>query len=244
VPTLLVADDNPVTLRFFAEAFAELGVVCDLVADGGEAVERARRRRYDALLLDARMPVLGGIEALERIRSGTGPSREAVAIATTAETGEAAHRALVESGFAEVVAKPVTVGALRALLARHFGDATQDPDTAAEPGRLDDDRALAAVGGDASILAALRGLLVAELDALPAEIEAIAARGDSTALRERLHRLDASAGFCGAPGLAASAARLRAAVESGHDWPDAATRSFLEACREVRARLVDGGASA
>ena len=229
VPNILVADDNPVSLAFFADALAQLGMSSELARDGVEAVARASRARFDVLLLDAHMPGLGGIEALARIRAESGPSQLAPALATTAETGDDARSRLVEAGFAGVIAKPVTVDALRAALTQHL---------AADGGDgLDDARALAATGGDASILAALRGLLIAELDALPGEVAELGARSDFAGLRDRLHRLDASAGFCGAKALADACAKLRASLEAG-DWPHAATDAFLAACANVRARLA------
>ena len=232
VPNILVADDNPISLRFFADVLAQLGIASELAHDGVEAVAHASRTRFDLLLLDARMPGLDGAEALARIRSEGGPSQRTPALATTAEIGADARFRLVEAGFADVVAKPVTVDALRAALARHLITETSDSD------ELDDVRALAATGGDASILAALRGLLIAELDALPAEIAGLSARQDADELRDRLHRLDASAGFCGAPALTDACAALRTALETDGDWPNASANRFLVACANVRVRLA------
>ena len=245
MPNVLVADDNPVSLRFFADALATLGIACELAHDGLEASAMAARVRYDLLLLDARMPGLDGIGALERIRGVPGPSRNAAACATTADASESTRRALIAAGFADVVAKPVTLNALRDALARHLGmafaDATMPAGPSEEPG-LDDARALAATGGDASILAALRGLLMGELDALPGEIAAFAAHDDVAALRDRLHRLDASAGFCGAPALGHAAARLRAALDADDGWPTDSAADFLAACAGVRTMLANSGA--
>lgn len=240
MPNILVADDNPVSLRFFADALAQLGVSAELAHDGVETVARARRTRFDLLLIDARMPGLDGAEALARIRGEAGPSQDAPALATTAETGDAARARLVDAGFAGVIAKPVTIDALRAALARHLPDSVEAARSPADAGSegLDDARALAATGGDASILAALRSLLIAELDALPAEIAGFGERNDVAALRDRLHRLDASAGFCGAPALAGASAAMRSAADAGPGWPRAAADAFLAACAEVRARLA------
>lgn len=240
MPNILVADDNPVSLRFFADALASLGVTSELAHDGVETVARAGRTRFDLLLLDARMPGLDGSEALARIRAEPGESRDAPALATTAEAGDSVRRRLVAAGFVGVIAKPVTVDALRAALARHLPELSDlaTPAAPASADGLDDARALAATGGDASILAALRGLLIAELDALPAEIADIGARRDASALRDRLHRLDASAGFCGAPALTNACAVLRIAIDTGADWPHAPAEAFLAACAGVRARLA------
>lgn len=244
MPNVLVADDNPVSLRFFAEALAQLGFACELARDGLETVAEAQRTRFDLLLLDARMPGLDGVQALARIRALPGPSRDAIALATTADAGEATRRDLTEAGFVDVITKPVSVNALRAALARQLSERPHGVRPATDridEGDLDDAGALAATGGDASILAALRGLLVTELDTLPDELTDIAARTDVAALRDRLHRLDASAGFCGTPGLVRAGARLRSALDTEPAWPDAAATEFLSACADVRAALARSG---
>jgi CheY-like chemotaxis protein len=244
VSNVLVADDNPVSLRFFSDALAQLGIACELAHDGLETVARAEHARFDVLLVDARMPGLDGPAALARIRAGRGPSRDAVALATTADASASTRNELLDSGFVDVVAKPVTVNALRAALAPHLPGLTAAAASAGGTADdlLDDVSALSAVGGDVSILAALRGLFVAELDALPAELATIGERSDVAALRDRLHRLDASAGFCGAPALVRACAKLRVALDGATAWPDATIDEFLAAAARVRARLVDAGA--
>ncbi|HEY0230621.1 MAG TPA: response regulator [Dokdonella sp.] len=231
-PRILIADDNPLTLRFFVEALAILGIDGTGVADGRIAIEHARENAFDLLLFDARMPGGGGAAALAHIRTHTGPCAGTVALATSADDDASAHAVLLCAGFVEVLVKPVGLQALRRVLARYLP-------ASAEPGHvpLDDRQALSAAGGDASIVAALRGLLAAELDALPAELAAYAQRQDAHALHDRLHRLDASAGFCGAPALLHAGAVLRAALDTSA-WPDAAITDFLSVCAQVRAQLV------
>ncbi|MCW5578643.1 MAG: response regulator, partial [Dokdonella sp.] len=58
-PRLLVADDNPLSLRFFADALDALGIDSVLAADGEQALARADGGAFDALILDLRMPGLG-----------------------------------------------------------------------------------------------------------------------------------------------------------------------------------------
>jgi len=240
VPNVLVADDNPVSLRFFADALAQIGLQCAVANDGIEAAAHAERERFDLLLLDAQMPGLDGSQALARIRARPGPSRDAVALATTADASAATRATLLQAGFAEVVAKPVTVQVLSAALSRHLpylhGEAAVAPKSTTE--QLDERGALTAAGGDAAIVTALRSLLVGELDALPAELADLEARSDIAGLRDRLHRLDASAGFCGAPALARAGTALRAALDAQAGWPRAACADFLALCADVRGQLT------
>lgn len=230
-PRVLVADDNPLSLAFFDEALRALGCDTACAVDGVQALALARADAFDLLLLDVRMPGLDGVQTLTRLRAEPGPSRTAAAIATTASAQPPAG--LSAAGFAHVLHKPVDLAGLRQLLANHIPRAAGDPLVPA----LDDARALAVAGGDASIVAALRRLLAAELDALPAEIASLDAARDADALRERLHRLDASAGFCGVPVLGDAGARLRTALAAG-DWPQSDIAQFLHLCSGVRALLA------
>ena len=79
MPKILVADDNPISLGFFADALAQLGSDVERACDGLGALAAAQRERFDLLLLDVNMPGLDGIGALRRIRAEPGPSRDAIA---------------------------------------------------------------------------------------------------------------------------------------------------------------------
>lgn len=230
-PRVLVADDNPLSLAFFAQALEDAGCVVTLAADGAEAVALARNAAFDLLLLDARMPKLDGAEALAAIRAASGSSTRA--LATTATNDRSIQAALLAAGFAEVLHKPLAIAALRAALARHLPELCRTPTT------LDDAQALSAAGGNPAIVSALRGLLATELDALPDEIAGFAKARNAQALYERLHRLDASAGFCGAPGLVAAGSRLRDAL-ADDAWPESAFADFLRDCTHVRGCLGNG----
>ncbi|MFT6362064.1 MAG: PAS domain S-box-containing protein [Planctomycetota bacterium] len=71
--TVLLADDEPGVLRFASAALASVNVHAVCVEDGSQAVtsfEELQRvgKTPDLVLLDATMPVMGGIEAMLKIR--------------------------------------------------------------------------------------------------------------------------------------------------------------------------------
>lgn len=214
---LLIADDNTLSLRFLADAAALLGHRCDIAGDGLAALALARSRRYDLLLLDVRMPGLDGPTVLQRLRADkSAASRSSAALATTAANPAEHERTLRAQGFTGVLAKPVDLAGLQRALQAAAGN----PGMVAEPTAayadlplLDDDAACRSLGSSESV-AALRQLFLSELDSLPQELDACLALQDLAGLRERLHRLCASAGFCGAAQLE-------------------------HACRHLRGRLVD-----
>jgi len=238
---VLVADDNPLSLEFLAAAIVASGFACETAADGEAAIAQASASPFDLLLLDARMPRCSGAEALATIRRGGGPSSHAPALATTADAEPETRAALLAAGFRDVLVKPLAIADLRralsAGLSAHAGASATGPLEG-----LDEHRALAAAGGNAAIVAALRGLFAAELDALPAEIRQIVARRDVAGLHARLHRLDASAGFCGTPDITAAAAALRKACVATREWPEHAIGDFLARCARVRALLAQATA--
>ncbi|GMV28840.1 MAG: hypothetical protein AMXMBFR59_09650 [Rhodanobacteraceae bacterium] len=206
---LLIADDNALSLRFLAEAATALGHRCDTAADGAAALALAQARRYDLLLLDVHMPRLDGPETLRRLRADSAAASHASpALATTADSDDTADRELRALGFADVLTKPVDIDGLRRALGSGTGGVAEYAPVYAQAPLLDDEAARRSLGnGDA--VAALRALFAQELDALPRELDTCIAMADSTDLRERLHRLCASAGFCGAPRLEQACRRLR-----------------------------------
>lgn len=124
---VLVADDHPAN-RDLARAFlCGMGVEVDEAVDGLAAVERAEETLYDVILMDMRMPVLGGREALKMIREGRGPNRLTPILAYTADAGEGLEAELKAEGFCGAVSKPVAAEAL----IRAVAEALQFEDIAA-----------------------------------------------------------------------------------------------------------------
>ena len=93
IRVLLVDDQELIRygLRLVLEAAPDLLVVGE-AADGAQAVDAASRLRPDVVLMDARMPVLDGIEATRRIGSLVPTAR--VLVLTTYDLDEIAFGAL------------------------------------------------------------------------------------------------------------------------------------------------------
>ena len=110
---VLVADDNPANRNLARALLEALGADCLLVADGEEAVKVAQCQVFDLILLDIRMPGLGGIEAARAIRAGGGPNDGVPILAFTAER----ERGGLDPVFAGVIDKPIELEALQAVVA-------------------------------------------------------------------------------------------------------------------------------
>lgn len=227
---VLVADDNLLSLEFFAESISRYGHVVERAVDGLQTCQLASTQHYDLLIIDSLMPQRNGTEALRSIRSGGGPSCGSTAIATTADSS-VDRESLLRAGFSAVMIKPISIESIRGALECHL------PASASGNQGMNDELALLKIGGDRVILDKLRTLLALELDALPAEISACAANRDMAALLDRLHKLDASAGFCGAIQFVSAIQQLRRKIQTEAGWPTRSIEEFLRASAASRALL-------
>ncbi|MBU6248189.1 MAG: response regulator [Xanthomonadaceae bacterium] len=199
-PVVLVADDDAASRRFLHDALQGLGARVIGCSDGPQALQAATVERFDLLLLDCRMPGAGARDVLAALRDDpTTASSRSPAVATTAELDPALGAQLLAEGFADLLLKPCRIEDLKRVLG--FSPAIMD-----RLPLLDDSAALLA-SGDPATMTALRQLLQQELLVLCNELDQLGA--DPQGLRERLHRLRSSCGFCGATTLAEHAASLQ-----------------------------------
>jgi len=195
---VLIADDDAISLRFLESALRQLNCEAFGVASLIDALAAAASTKFDLLLLDRNMPGGGGVDLLAAMRKR---GVAAPAIAASAEMTKSTRARLHAAGFAACIEKPMTLAALGEVL-RPWLHAPI----------LDDAGGLAAIGGDPQALRALRAMLADELSKLRDALAADAIAED--ALLDRLHRLRASCGFCGAPKLAAAAISLEKALRA------------------------------
>ncbi len=110
----LIVDDNFAFANNLAEILSEAGAEVDVATSGEDALQRAAKMRYDALLSDMRMPVMGGAELVHRMRA-LDPGLPAVVL--SAYTNDQDLRAVRREGPLAVFAKPAPLRSLIELLA-------------------------------------------------------------------------------------------------------------------------------
>jgi DNA-binding response OmpR family regulator len=64
----LVVDDEKLIVKGIKFSLEQDDIVVDCAYDGQEAVDKARAKEYDIILLDVMLPVLSGFEACQQIR--------------------------------------------------------------------------------------------------------------------------------------------------------------------------------
>lgn len=101
----LIVDDSRVVRKVAMRIIQELGFNCDEAEDGQKAFEQCENKMPDAIILDWNMPVMSGLEFLERLRGLKNGSNAKVVFCTTENDVEQIKRA-VEAGADEYIMKP------------------------------------------------------------------------------------------------------------------------------------------
>jgi CheY-like chemotaxis protein len=117
---VLIADDIEDNRQLLAQLLAPLGFEIRLATNGVEAVQEFERWRPHLILMDFRMPVMDGHEAIRRIRPMAG-GREPKIIAVTASAMEENRQALMEIGADDFISKPFREAELLQKMHDHLG---------------------------------------------------------------------------------------------------------------------------
>ena len=113
---VLIADDNRVNTLLARRTLEAAGCTCICVSTGAEALEAAGSSAYDVVMMDLRMPVMDGYEAMRAIRASGGPSAGAPMMAVSADVNPDVERAARRAGANLVAAKPLDADTLRRLV--------------------------------------------------------------------------------------------------------------------------------
>ena len=118
---VLLVEDHPVNQKLATSLLGKWGHQVTLAVNGQEAVDAVTSgEHFDVVLMDMQMPVMGGIEATQRIRQfETDQGRPRVPIAAmTANAMQGDREACLEAGMDDYLAKPIRADDLAAMLSR------------------------------------------------------------------------------------------------------------------------------
>lgn len=118
---ILIVDDTKMNLAVAVGLLRDTGLTIDTAGSGMEAVGLAGENAYDLILMDQRMPEMGGTEAMRRIQAQEdGPNRETPFICLTADAVIGAKERYLAEGFADYLSKPIDSKALERMMIRHL----------------------------------------------------------------------------------------------------------------------------
>ncbi len=241
---LLIVDDTKMNLTVAVGLLRKTEVRIDTAVSAREALEKAQSEHYDLILMDQRMPVMDGSEALRCLREQPeGANRETPVICMTADAVQGARERYLAEGFTDYLSKPVNCGELEEMLKKYLPPeklqlvsaeppAAEKADSAAVPEAF---AWLSAAGvypetglrycqGDEGLYRTLLAEFLRSAEEKKESLRAYLDAGDWKNYTILVHSLKSSARTIGAPALSEAAARLEAAgkqedaetVRSGH----------------------------
>ncbi len=119
--TILVVDDVDENCEILQRRLEKAGYVVETARNGKEGLERLRRGRIDAVLLDISMPVMDGVTMLGQIQGDPCFSHTPVVMLTAAEDLDTALVCLRE-GAAGYLTKPFNMEQIRTQLDNCFAE--------------------------------------------------------------------------------------------------------------------------
>jgi two-component system cell cycle response regulator len=125
-PHLLLVDDDIAAIQIMGRILAQYPEQ-HFATSGDEALEQARARRPDIILLDADMPGMSGFD-LCRLFKHDPVLMDVPVIFTTAHPSVAFQVSAFDCGAADFVAKPVAPDHLRSRVRVHLRDTWNQPD--------------------------------------------------------------------------------------------------------------------
>ncbi len=114
---ILVVDDTHMNLNVVIGLLKSTEIRIDTASGGKEAVDLARGNAYDLILMDQRMPMMDGTEAMHAIQNQeNGPNRDTPVICLTADAILGAKERYLTEGFTDYLSKPIDSSALEKML--------------------------------------------------------------------------------------------------------------------------------
>lgn len=240
---ILLVEDNPVNQTVAVKMLEKVGHTMTVASNGQEALDYFDKERFDLILMDVQMPVMGGLEATQAIRTrearrswaAGGKWQSTPIVAMTAHAMQGDRDRCLMAGMDDYIAKPIKPAELHGVIDRVMGDLDGAP-------QMGSDRAVGCVdvGGDADIadinatrelldgdeaaLQQLISLFFSDLERNRKSLELAQCNSDYAGIRSLAHSIKGSAGVFNAAGTVAAAQRLE---NAGKEQDAAAVRREL-----------------
>lgn len=120
--TILLVEDNKMNQLIAQTILEQSGISVDKANNGIEAVNMAKQRKYDLILMDIQMPEMDGMEATKMIRLD---DKFIPIIALTANAIKGDREKYINIGMNDYVSKPFNKNELIKVISYHYNNSTR-----------------------------------------------------------------------------------------------------------------------
>ena len=118
---ILIVDDTQMNLNVVVNLLKKTEIQIDTATSGTDALALTDEKKYDAILMDQRMPGMNGTETLHQIRArAEGLNRDTPVICLTADAVVGARERYLNDGFADYLSKPVDGQVLERVILKYL----------------------------------------------------------------------------------------------------------------------------
>lgn len=117
---ILIAEDNTINQKLIVRVLKILGEEVDIANNGLEALNAARKKNYDIILMDIQMPEMDGYEATRRIRADVAKTNQPIIIAMTANAIQGDRQKCMEVGMNDYMSKPILIDDVKRIIKKWY----------------------------------------------------------------------------------------------------------------------------
>lgn len=250
---VLLVEDYPPNREIARAHLEALGFGVSCASNGAEALKRIMDEQFELVVMDVQMPVMDGLEATRRIRSGEGGVPEIAILGMTANAFPQDIAMCHEAGMDEVLTKPVRRHVLQDAVTRLAGQTSQrrwrecispDESSSCQPPEkgdstpLDYPKALVEFAGQKGLLDSLVVEFLSVCRAQVPVLKEAQKAGELETVRREAHKIKGGAGNIVAVPLAEIAASLELTAREGDGEACLRHLAALEEAVEELARFM------
>jgi signal transduction histidine kinase/FixJ family two-component response regulator len=227
---VLIAEDNVVNQKVIVGLLQKQGHDIQVVGNGQKALE-AMEQPFDIVLMDVQMPVMGGFEAIARLRAREAAQGGRVpVIAMTAHTMKGDRERCLAAGMDDYLSKPVLARELFEAIDRVLfrAGSEQPPSRPKEDATLNIQALLQGLDGDEDLLGQLAELYVVECPRLLDEVEEALQAQAGEKLHQTAHQIKGMV----------SNFRIGPAIETALELEQAAQAGDFTRARKLQSELA------
>ncbi len=237
---ILVVEDNQISRDLAREVLHRAGYEVTVAGDGAEAIAALRQDAYHVVLMDVRMPVMDGLEAIRTIRADPELRHQRV-IALSAGVLETEIRAALDAGFDDYLGKPVDFAELLLRMGHTKGASGPRTQSNGQPqledqqyvfGVIDFARPLRNNDYDLELVSKLLTDFIDIYEHADDQLAAFCQNGEDARAERLMHNVAGVAGNFGADQLMTTARSIEQLISNG-------TRIHPGKCKEFTHRLRD-----